>query len=573
MTKVKNLLEVIISESKAYETFKDIEKLVEIGEDLSMVPIQPLYVSLINSPSSEVANILPRLSKDQRQSLVDLDFWNKDVVDVNSFEYWIEVYALNKETELTYEFVISDDFLLYLKSRVNIHTFDSEDPMYPDHDYYFLTDDNLLLVEYGEDFRYPNELKYLIRNLYDVLGVEGAYSKLFKLVNDSFSIIQEKSYQEKKERLRDYGFVDYFEAKESLYPFATYPQINRFIDEKKTATGNIDTNSQNQTLHSSALIGFNSGVENISKELELLDDEKRETYLQFNFVRMINSTVTVEDALRKGRVELSRVTKKAKVLTDLGVQYIRNYLGDKINNEQSVFSSFDFVDLNKIGASLFHIVKNKVKKNLSKSSFDKDENEYFLGVWWTSFLENTFLDIPKTKSFGAGLHTMEVSSMESFLFWKSEANTFCELIPYIEKFFQTLNELKNNAGINDDYYLNYEVKDIDFESILISSFINFSNLEGKIDAQNRMGISVKELKLFINNNFRKINDEYVINSEDSLMINDYLEKYGLDSVKEMDHYLYGILCEHLSGYEFDTLAQEDFEHVGGPILLNIKTSH
>ena len=36
----------------------------------------------------------------------------------------------------------SKAFILFLKARFNIWTFDIEDPQYPDHDYYFLTEDN-----------------------------------------------------------------------------------------------------------------------------------------------------------------------------------------------------------------------------------------------------------------------------------------------------------------------------------------------------------------------------------------------------------------------------------------------
>jgi hypothetical protein len=48
-----------------------------------------------------------------------------------------------------------------------------------------------------------------------------------------------------------------------------------------------------------------------------------------------------------------------------------------------------------------------------------------------------------------------------------------------------------------------------------------------------------------------------------------LRKFGFDSIKGMDKYLYGVLSEHLSGYEFDTLGDDDFKHIGGPILLNL----
>ena len=130
-----DVLSKILFEAKSYNSIDDIERLVEIGTDLSQIPMQPLYVSLLATSSEQVAVLMPKLSKEQRQCLVDLDLWKKDQVDVFSFEYWIEVYSKVKDLDLVQEFVSSEDFLIYLKSRVNIYTFDVEDPMYPDHDY------------------------------------------------------------------------------------------------------------------------------------------------------------------------------------------------------------------------------------------------------------------------------------------------------------------------------------------------------------------------------------------------------------------------------------------------------
>ena len=82
-----DLLSKIIFEAKSYNTVEDIETLVDVGADLSMIPIQPLYMSLISSNTDQVANILPKLSSSQRQVMLDLDLWKKDVVDVESFEF------------------------------------------------------------------------------------------------------------------------------------------------------------------------------------------------------------------------------------------------------------------------------------------------------------------------------------------------------------------------------------------------------------------------------------------------------------------------------------------------------
>ena len=79
-----NILKQLISESSAYTRFEDIEKLVE-NDSLAMVPVHPLYVSLLSASSDEVAKIVPKLSVEQQQAMVDLDLWEKDRVDVSAF--------------------------------------------------------------------------------------------------------------------------------------------------------------------------------------------------------------------------------------------------------------------------------------------------------------------------------------------------------------------------------------------------------------------------------------------------------------------------------------------------------
>jgi len=48
-------------EAQAYKKFEDIEKLVDSGKDLSMIPIQPLYVALQTTSSDQIAAILPKI--------------------------------------------------------------------------------------------------------------------------------------------------------------------------------------------------------------------------------------------------------------------------------------------------------------------------------------------------------------------------------------------------------------------------------------------------------------------------------------------------------------------------------
>lgn len=566
-----NILQKILFEAQAYNTFEDIEKLVDGGVDLSVVPIQPLYISLISSTPSQLATVLPKLSKEQRQAFIDLDLWKKDIVDPTHFEFWIESYSRLRDDQLVGEFSTSEDFYLYLKSRVNIYTFDAEDPMYPDHDFYFLTDDNLLLIEYGEDYQYPGELKVLIRSMYDILGVEGAYTTLFKLMNDSFSKIQEEGFQNKKERLREYGFVDYFEASEKLHPFATYSQVKKLIKSKGVETGAIDLLSQNQSLHSSALVGFNIDMENILSELSKVKDDKRKQFLHFTFLRLINSTITLKDALKGGRVELTKIGAETKSYLELGLLFLKKESVSEGSAEEnvSIFERFDFFDLYKIGVSLIGIEKKKLKKSLIGKSFETHENEYFIGSWWTNFLENSFLEIPKVKNFGVGLHAKHINDLTTFEFWKKNVALFCSLSPFIEEFSKSFMNLKDEGKLQDSFYINYDVSEIDFEAIIISSFINFALF--KNSKPNKLGVSIVEFKSFYNKYSQQVNGEYILkpqlNEDVSSVLSAFCKTYGFENVEGIENYLYGILNENISGYEFDTLEEDDFQHVGGPILL------
>lgn len=568
MSSDKNLIANILYEAKNYNDFDDIERLVEVGTDLSQIPVQPLYISLQNTSSDQIAKILPKLSKRQRQAMLDLDLWRRDKVDVMSFENWIEVYSKVEDTDLTQDFTQTEDFLIYLKARVNIYTFDVEDPEYPDHDYYFLTDDSLLLIEYSEQFKYPNELKYLVRNLYAALGVEGAYTKLFKLINDSFSLLEEHAYQDKKDRLRDFGFVDYYEAIEKLHPFASLGQLNQYLNNKNSITPEIHLQGQNQSLHSSALVSFDSEMENIFKEMSQVKDEKRLRFLHFTFIRLINSTITQKDALRGGRIELTRIGKMTKALLELGIQYIR----ENSSIEGSVFDRLDFFDVYKVAISLISIQKNKYLKILKKSPFDTDDFDYFLGAWWNSFLDNNDQEVPKVKAFGAAGQARLLDNIQTYQFWKKETELFAASLPFIDTFFEAFTKLKNDGNLHDDFYLNYDVENIDFEAILISSFINYSLGNWSSSDVNKMGVMISELKSFFDKYFNKVGEEYILKKfEDSSIqsvTTGFIESFGFVEINGFDQYLYGVLSEHLSGYDFDTLDDSDFKHIGGPILLN-----
>ena len=569
----KDLLSQLLYEAQAYRKFEDIEKLVDGGMDLSVLPIQPLYVALQTTSADQIAQILPKLSSEQRQALRDIDLWSKDQVDPESAMYWLEIYSKCTNDDVRYEYARSEDFLLSVKNQMIVQTFDVEDPMYPDGDNYFLTEDNQLLIEYPEDFTLVQELKEMVRLLYSGLGVENAYSFLFKMIVDSYQIMEEDTYHEKVERLRDFGFVDYYQALEFDSPFFQMKQLDAFIENKKSATGFLSSTASNQSLHASSLAPYQAGMDKLKEALSKVTDEKRQQYLHFNFIRLVNAQMTLKGALKGGSIAMGKVGNRAKQNLELGFDYVLSKLPD--SEADTIFLKFDFLDLFKVGQSLLEISKKKIKSTLEKTPFDSNEISFFLGMYWNSLLDNSDEEVTKFKFDGSSKAT-EINDLNTYRLWNESLETLGIALPFVLTFFKGIEKLKSENLLNDEFYMNYEVENIDFEAIMISSFINFVGEHYNESNAGKMGVTLPELKQFYHSFFKKNGEEYLIKGEEDTVLREkivlFVEKFGFSLIPRFDKYLYQILLEQMNGYEIDSMETEEFKHIGGPILLNTKAN-
>lgn len=564
-------LTLLIKESDAYNHLDQIEKYVEGGSDLSVLPVQPAYLALRKLPMDKVAEYLPKFSKEQRAVFMDIDLWQKDEIDVEHFSYWIQAYSLVESDEVKLDFVTSEQFLLFLKSRFNVWTFDAEDPNYPDHDNYFLTDDNMLLLEFDENFQFVDETRALIRHLYFEWGVENAYTFLFKMVSDSFLILQEEEYQLRKERMRDYGFVDYMDALETENPFINIDFLNIFIKKKTPATGSIDEIAKNQNLHNSSLVAFKDHFKKVIDELLRVSDQKRADFLQFNFVRLINARLESQGSLKKGSIAMTRTGAQTKNLVLLGFNYIKATDFLESTPEEGIFTLFSFSDLYKIGNSLVKFNLKDLKKALTANEFE-DERETFLGDYWNDFLDNSF-DTPTKFHSPKDDSAKTIIEFEEYQMWTYKIKTLILMLPFAKKFYETLSTLKEEGRLMDSYYLNYTVDDIDFEALLLSNFANYylsSFNEKPADATSaKLGLTVDEYRAFSQGIISPSEGKFILTPELFKKIQNFTETYGLNQVFDFNNYLQDLLKSQLEGYDLDGMSDEDYKHVGGPIILTI----
>ena len=371
--------------------------------------------------------------------------------------------------------------------------------------------------------------------------------------------------------MRDYGFVDYMDALEAENPFINIDFLNLFIRKKTTVTGQIDEVSKNQNLHNSSLVAFKDHFKKVIDELLLVSDQKRADFLQFNFVRLINARLESQGSLKKGSVAMTRTGAQTKNLVLLGFNYIKSTEHLESKPEEGIFTLFSFSDLYKIGNSLIKFNLKDLKKALALSEFD-DEKEVFLGDYWNDFLDNSFgvptkFNAPKDDSAKTIIEYIE------YQMWTYKTKTLIQLLPFAKKFYETLTNLKNENRLMDSYYLNYTVADIDFEALLLSNFANFylssfSEINSHVP-NGKLGLTVDEYKKFSQGIISPSESKFILTPELFKKIQKFSETYGLNQVFDFNNYLQDLLKSQLEGYDLDHMEEDDYKHIGGPIILNM----
>src|SRR5690606_34919421 len=110
----------------------------------------------------------------------------------------------------------------------------------------------------------------------------------------------------------------------------------------------LDTVSRNQSLHASMLTSFQTEMTILSEEAAKVEDEKRQSFLQFNFIRLINSTMAMHDGLKKGSVELNRLSKNTLKFLELGISYLKEVIKqESLYEGENLLDRFDFIEIYK----------------------------------------------------------------------------------------------------------------------------------------------------------------------------------------------------------------------------------
>jgi hypothetical protein len=196
-------------------------------EHVRSFPYQDVFMVSKTVGLADSLELLTLTSKEQRRGFIDLDCWRKDSFHVQTFMEWLAAFIQcgPEETVRLARSVDPEILAYFLKQYIKVYELDPEEPA-PDA-LLTLTPDR----RYGIEIIGEEEAATMARLLLDAVfrfDTSLGYDLIDRVCWGNLVALEEEAYQNKRRRLEEIGFVDYYEALD-LYggtPAIHLPQIS-----------------------------------------------------------------------------------------------------------------------------------------------------------------------------------------------------------------------------------------------------------------------------------------------------------------------------------------------------------
>jgi len=205
-------------------------------ELIRVTSYQDLFILIRTVGLADSLELLPLTSEEQRRGFIDLDCWRKDSFQLPRFMEWLAafIHCGPEETVRMARAVDANVLSLFLKESIEVHVLDPEES-HPDLPL-FLTPDGRFGVEItGEAESVP-----MARLLLDALfrfDPSLGYDLIDRVYWENRVALEEEAYQDKRRRLEEIGFVDYYDALEIYGADGTNPNLRYRPPDKNELAG------------------------------------------------------------------------------------------------------------------------------------------------------------------------------------------------------------------------------------------------------------------------------------------------------------------------------------------------
>jgi hypothetical protein len=172
---------------------------------------QDIFILIRTLGLADSLDLLPLTSEEQRCGFIDLDCWRKDSFHMPRFMEWLAafIHCGPEETVRMARSVDANVLSLFLKECIQVYVLDPEEAR-PDLPLFLTPDDRFGIEIAGEAETAP-----MARLLLDALfrfDPSLGYDLVDRVYWETRVLLEEEAYQDKRRRLEEIGFVDYYDA-------------------------------------------------------------------------------------------------------------------------------------------------------------------------------------------------------------------------------------------------------------------------------------------------------------------------------------------------------------------------
>ncbi|MCB9476010.1 MAG: hypothetical protein H6685_04005 [Deltaproteobacteria bacterium] len=338
---------------------------------MAAIPEEDAYLLIRQIGEIDAVDIMELATTEQVQAVFDFDCWEKDRLSVKPARHWFAV-MMDFSDDAFIRHVKNMDLgfiVLFAKRHMEVMRFDelidSDVPLGPNT---FMPPDRRHLITYHGTEDQIRLVHEFTQRLYR-LDNQFYYYLIEAVVWEAVTNIEEDAFQDRKGRMADRGFPDYFDAIEVLAPI----DVAKFKPGKKISPARLPEDQVAESGRHKMLVA-SAGGDTLLKRLLATDFDGRESVL----VEIIGVANMVNVAERVSFADLEAVRDLIEA-TDGYLNIGLEYLTDR--NEKLALKTlleYRLIDLYRVGRSLATKLGKRAKKLLPLAAADGASRKFLL---------------------------------------------------------------------------------------------------------------------------------------------------------------------------------------------------
>jgi hypothetical protein len=399
-------LALILSGALRIQSRKELEEFLDqpkAREVVHTAPYQDVFMVIKTAGLADSLELLPLTSREQRRGFIDLDCWRKDSFHTRTFIEWLAAFIqCGPEETVRLARAVDPEVLAYfLKRNITVHELDPEEssPDLP----IALTPDGRFGIEImgeGESSTVSRLLLDAVFRFDPALG----HDLIDRVYWGNLVALEEEAYQNKRLRLEEIGFVDYYDALDIYGEARVTPPPN------SSAPRPVDENAVPRSRTLPALFVASLASANYLREgLQQLKSPDEVERITHSLAALANRLLSVHSVTPGDLEKVKPALQELDDMLGLAVEYLSE--GHKAKATE-VLKQFDLQTIFRIGFKLIADLRSRADQVLAGGGLTlKNSQDLLLDLPEEEFMSGLRRQCPL---FYAGLENPTKSSFRNF---------------------------------------------------------------------------------------------------------------------------------------------------------------